>query len=574
MPTASTAILEALAETGVRYLFANFGSDHPGIVEAIAEARTTGRVIPEIVTSPNEMVALSAAQGYAQASGQAQAVLVHVDCGTQALGGAVHNAARNRAPVLILAGLSPATQAGELKGSRNEFIQWIQDVPDQPGIVRNYVKYENEIRYGRNARQIIHRAMQIATSDPKGPVYLTVAREVLEQEVPPTPARDGAGLLWPALGAAALADADIARLADALGTARRPLVVTSYLGRDLTAVGELVRLVHTLGLGVLESAPSAVNFPTGDPLYQGNQWNQPRQNEALAAADLVLVLDSDIPWIPTVNRPAAEAAIYHIDVDPLKERLPLWYIDTRRSWRADTATVLRQLNDHVARQKLDLALSGQRAAHWHAMAAARRERLARLEAMPEGAEITPEYLAACVRRHINDDTIVLNEGISNYHTVINHLGLTHPGSMLTSGGSSLGWHGGAAIGVKLAQPERTVVAMAGDGSYMFSVPSSVHWMARQYRTPFLTVIFNNRGWKSPKLSALALHPDGYASRANALDVEFDPPPDYAAIAGAAGGAYARTLRRPDEVEAAVAEAFAVVRNERRAAVLDVWVPHL
>ena len=93
-----------------------------------------------MLTCPNEMVALSAAHGYAQVSGEAQAVIVHVECGTQALGGAVHNALRGRVPVLIFAGATPYTQEGELKGSRNEWIQWIQDIADQRGIVRNYVE--------------------------------------------------------------------------------------------------------------------------------------------------------------------------------------------------------------------------------------------------------------------------------------------------------------------------------------------------------------------------------------------------------------------------------------------------
>jgi acetolactate synthase-1/2/3 large subunit len=109
---------------------------------------------------------------------------------------------------------------------------------------------------------------------------------------------------------------------------------------------------------------------------------------------------------------------------------------------------------------------------------------------------------------------------------------------------------------------------------MFSVPSTVHWMARRYKTPFLQVVYNNRGWRAPKLSALAVHPDGHASRADDIGVSFDPPPDYSAIAAAAGGAYARKVERPDEVEAAIAEALRVVNQERRAAVLDVWLPHL
>src|SRR5215467_4819398 len=121
MYTASAAFLEALNEAGVSYIFANWGSDHPALIEALAEARATGRKVPEIITCPNEMVALSAAQGYAQVSGRAQAVVVHVECGTQSLAGAIHNAAKGRVPVLIIAGASPFTQDGELAGSRNEF---------------------------------------------------------------------------------------------------------------------------------------------------------------------------------------------------------------------------------------------------------------------------------------------------------------------------------------------------------------------------------------------------------------------------------------------------------------------
>src|SRR5215469_6502904 len=176
-----------MREAGVRYLFANLGSDHTAIIEAYAQASKNGDTtrLPELILCPHEGVALSAAQGYAQVSGEAQAVLVHVDCGTQNLGGAVHNAARGRVPVLILAGLSPVTAGGKLPGTRNEFIHWLQDTADQAGIVRGYAKYAHEIRTGRNAKQLVHRALQIARSDPAGPVYLTAAREVLEEPAPP-----------------------------------------------------------------------------------------------------------------------------------------------------------------------------------------------------------------------------------------------------------------------------------------------------------------------------------------------------------------------------------------------------
>lgn len=570
MHTAGTAFLEALKEAGVSYIFANLGSDHPAIIESVAEGRANGRGFPEMLTCPNEMVALSAAQGYAQVSGQAQAVIVHVECGTQALGGALHNAARGRVPVLIFAGATPYTQEGELKGSRNEWIQWIQDITDQRGIVRNYVKFDYEFRTGRNIKQIVHRALQLSKSDPKGPVYLVGAREVMEEEVTPVAIDIGE---WTPIMPSPLRTEDAVSLAQALATAKWPLAVTSFVGRDPAAVGELTKLCRRLGMALLEQSPTVVNFSPDDPLYMGNRWSEPYQEPVLAEADVVLVLDSDAPWVPSISKPNPQAAIFHIDVDPLKQDIPLWYIKARRVFRADCATALAQINAALDGINLDAGAVQERGAHYAQQHAQRTQELKRLE-QPNGAIITPEYLTACLRKHIDDNTIVLSETITNYPTIANHLRPSRPGSYFLSGGSSLGWNGGAAIGAKLAYPDKTVISLTGDGSYMFSVPSTVHWMARKYKTPFLQIIFNNGGWRSPKLSALAMHPTGYASRANAVDVEFDPAPDHAAIAAAAGGAYARKVERPEEVETALAEALAVVRDEKRCAVLDVHLPHL
>src|SRR5690348_12818607 len=316
MYTASSALLEALHDAGVSYIFANLGSDHPALVEAIAAARALGTPIPKVITCPNEMVAMAAAQGYAQISGRAQAVVVHVECGTQSLAGAVHNAARCRVPVLVFAGASPFTQEGELRGSRNEFIHWLQDVSDQRGIVRGYMKYNVELRTGRNIKQMIFRAMQIAHSDPKGPAYLVGAREVMEEEVPRV---EVDASRWTRIEPGALPEAAAQEIAGALAGAKRPLVVTSYLGRNPAAVGELVKLAQCLGVGVLESVPNYLNFPDDHELFVGAQGNEPVQNRALAEADVVLVADADVPWIPLVNHPQADARIYHIDIDPLKE---------------------------------------------------------------------------------------------------------------------------------------------------------------------------------------------------------------------------------------------------------------
>jgi acetolactate synthase-1/2/3 large subunit len=563
--TTSTALLEAMREAGARYVFANLGSDHTAIMEAYALADRAGaaRPLPELVLCPHESVALSAAHGYAQVSGQPQAVIVHTDCGTQNLGGAIHNASRGRVPVLIFAGLSPMTQEGELTGTRTEFIHWLQDTPDQRGMLRGYAKYEHEIRSGRNVKQIVHRAMQIACSEPAGPVYLTAAREVLEEQLPPQPPQ---GDWWDPVAPAALAPEVADEVAAALAGARSPLVVTSYLGRDPSAVPELVRLCELAAVAVIESVPMRVNFPGDHPLHLGYQWNGQEQNPALAEADVIVVLGSDVPWIPARNRPNRAARLYVIDVDPLKAQLPLWHVPATRYAMADLATALRQLSGRLAASRLDeAAIAARAAAIMAAHEAQRAEWASREHPMPDGT-ITPEYLVACVRDVLGPDALVLTEAISSYQVVSEHLQASRPGSLLGSGGGSLGWSGGAAVGAKLAAPDRTVVSLVGDGSYMFGVPSSAQWMARRYHAPSLTVIFDNQGWKAPSLSALAVHPAGGGFAAS-----FRPAADLAGVAAAAGGAYARTVATAGLLTPTLREALDCVKNGQ-GAVVSVRVP--
>lgn len=564
--TTSTAFLEALQEAGVSYIFSNLGSDHPAMIEALAQARKENKKLPKVITCPHEFVALSAANGYAQVTGEPQAVVVHVECGTQNLGGALHNAARGRVPVLIFAGASPYTQEGELFGSRNEFIHWIQDVHDQRGIVRGYTKYDNEIRTGSNVKQLVHRALQIAQSGPKGPVYLVGPREVMEEEtIPVTINKEH----WQPVAPAALPSQGVDQIIKDLLKAEKPLIITSYLGRNERAVYELVKFSERLAIPVLESVPNYMNFPTDNPMHCGFQWNT-KQNELLAEADFILVLDSDVPWIKTVNKPSQDAIIYHIDIDPIKEHMPLWYIPSKRYFGADTEIALKQLYDYVSNQPINNKFIKQRYEKITRIHNKIKAELRENEQLNDDV-ITAEYLTACVREIVDDNTIVINEGISNYETIYKHIQATKPGAILGSGAGSLGWNGGAAIGAKLALKDKKVISLTGDGSYMFSIPSTVHWMARKYETPFITVIYNNRGWKSPKLSTLAVHPSGIASEMNDFNVDFDPHADLAKIAEAAGGAFAQTVKDPKELKNALQNAVKAV-EEGRAAVLDVYLP--
>jgi len=565
--TTSSAFLEALAEAGVRYIFANLGSDHPGLIEALAQARAEGREdeLPQLIVCPHETVALSAAHAYASVSRRPQAVLVHVDSGTQNLGGAVSNAMRGRVPVLIFAGAAPYTIAGELPAGRNEFIHWLQDVPDQRGILRGYVKYSGEIRTGRNVKQLVHRALQIARSEPAGPVYLVGAREVMEEPLEPytvDPAQ------YSPVAPAALAAEVVQEIATALAGARYPLIITSYLGRNPDAVPALVELAGLLAIGVLESAAFCVNFPGDHPLHRGYQFTTTEQNPVLAEADVILVVDSDVPWIHATSRPSPGAAIYAIDTDPLKPQMSMWHTPARRFAAADSKVALEQ----ICRFVLDKVLvdAGAVETRRGVVTAASRARRAALESLeqPEPGVITPRYLTACVRELLaGTDALVLTEAITNYQAVAEHLRASRPGSLLGSGGGSLGWAGGGAVGAKLASsPERTVVSLVGVGSYLFGVPSSAHWVARRYHAPSLTVIYDNRGWAAPKFSTLQVHAHGTAAAADDFHVSLHPEVDLPGVAAAAGGAYGVTVTDPRELPRALKDALAVVHGGRSAVV--------
>jgi acetolactate synthase-1/2/3 large subunit len=564
-------LLEALAEAGVSYIFANLGSDHPGLIEALAQVRAQGREeeFPRLIVCPHEAVALSAAHAYAMVTGEPQAVIVHVDVGTQNLGGAVSNAMRGRAPVLVFAGAAPFTLEGELPGGRNEFIHWIQDVRDQRGILRNYVKYDNEIRTGRNVKQLVHRALQISRSEPAGPVYLIAAREVMEEPLEPYAVnRAEFGPVAPV----ALADEVAAEIATALAGAQRPLVVTSYLGRDPAAVPELVELCELLAVPVLESMAYHVNFPADHPLHAGFQYHTVAQNPVLAQADVILAIDSDVPWITAVNRPSAGAAIYCVDVDPLKTQMNMWQVPARRFAAASARVAVEQ----IARFVRDHQLAGPHVVEVRREAAARAhdqelaERAGREQPRSDGV-ITAEYLTACVRRLLEgEDALVLTEVVTNSKVVADHLRPNRPGSVIHNGGAALGWAGGAAVGAKLAAPDRTVVCLVGDGSFLFGVPSSAQWVARRYGTPALTVIYDNRGWAAPKFSALQVHPDGAAAVAGDFNVSFDPEVDLPGVARAAG-AYGVTVSDAGELPQVLKDALAVVHGGR-SAVVSVQLP--
>ena len=537
------------------------------------------------------MVALSAADGMARLTNKPQCVIVHVDVGTQGLAAAVHNASCGRAPVLIFAGLSPYTIEGEYRGSRTEYIHWIQDVPDQKQIVAQYCRYTGEIKAGRNVKQIVNRALQFATSDPQGPVYLCGAREPMEEEIEPYRLDQE---VWKAVGPAALPQEAVQMIAEELVKAKEPLLVVGYTGRYADSVTTAVALADKIpGLRVLDTGGSDMCFPNDHPAALGLRYGS---DPAITTADFILVVDCDVPWIPTQCKPKADARIVHIDVDVLKRQMPVFYIPAYARFSANSAASFKQLNEHLAsNSQLSAALSDES----HTSAARKRQEshtarwnkakdLAKIPENPQQSSIDPHILGGQIRTAVPRDTIFAIEAVTLSLFISDQIAAVLPKSWINCGGGGLGWSGGGALGIKLgtdyqhrdeASGDRIgnnkgkfVCQIVGDGTYMFSVPGSVYWIAQRYDIPILTVVLNNKGWNAPRKSMLLVHPHGHGSKVDnrELNISFEPTPDYAGIAKAASGgkAWAGTVSTVAELLEQLPQAVEAVKGGR-CAVLEV-----
>jgi thiamine pyrophosphate-dependent acetolactate synthase large subunit-like protein len=487
-----------------------------------------------------------------------------------------------------------------MRGSRTEYIHWIQDVPDQKQIVAQYCRYSAELKTGKNVKQMVNRALQFAKSDPQGPVYLCGAREVMEMDIEPYNIRQE---MWKPVELGGLPSSAVREIASALADAKEPLVITAYSGRNHAMSPALVELANTVkGLRVLDTGGSDMCFPADHPAWLGLRFGN---EESIRTADVILVLDCDVPWIQTQCKPRADAMIFHVDVDPLKQVMPLFYIDAQARYRADALTTVEQLmamlkSDESFKVKL---AEEEREKRWEALQASHKERLegiaSRAQPLEDGGFGTG-HLCAKLRELCPKDTLWAVEAVTNTAFVHDNLQPTLPGSWLNCGGGGLGWSGGGALGIKLASDHEAllqggkgkfVVQIVGDGTFLFSVPGSVYWISRRYNIPVLTIILNNKGkpapnpwhylargtllttagWNAPRKSLLLVHPDGLGSKATneEINISFDPAPDYAGIAKAAAGGdiFAGRVDKAAELEDMLKKAIEAVQGGQTA-VLD------
>ncbi|HEX6080052.1 MAG TPA: thiamine pyrophosphate-requiring protein [Methylomirabilota bacterium] len=552
------AYLELLAARGVEYFFANAGTDFAPLIEAYARRSAQGQASPRPITVPHEVPAVAMAHGYTMVTGRAQVVMVHVIVGAGNAAGGVINAARSNVPMLFSAGRNPITEAGDA-GSRDRPIHWAQEAFDQAGMLREFVKWDYELKRFDQLETVVDRALTVAQAEPRGPVCLTLPREVLAERHDAIEYADPARSVVPS---ATVPDpAAVDEVAAMLAGARNPIVITKAAGRDPAAVPALVQLAEALGAPVFDQFHTYVNFPQDHPLHGGFD-----AAPHLEEADVILVVESDVPWFPQLKRPRPEARVIHLGVDPLFARYPVRGFPADAALAGTPRLALTALAEAVAR-RVDAAAVAERRARWTAAGAKRREAaIAKGRAAAREQPLDMLGVSRAIGDVLDERTLVVNE----YDLDATQCTFTRPGTFFAappSGG--LGWGLGAALGAKLASPDRDVICCVGDGAYIFGSPTASHFVSRAYNLPVLFVIFNNRTWNAVKRAVQTYARDGWAVRTDAMPLTaLEPSPDYEVLCRASGG-HGEKVEDPAALPDALRRALRIIREEKRQVVLNV-----
>jgi acetolactate synthase-1/2/3 large subunit len=551
--------IEAMNEIGVEYLFCNFGTDHAPLIEELARYEAMGLRAPKVILCPHENVAIHMAGGYAQMTGRGQAVLVHVDTGTANAAMGMHNLFRGRVPVMLIAGSAPFTSFGELAGSRDIYVHFIQQPFDQGSLVRPYVKWEYTLPSGITTKEILRRAHSIMQSEPAGPVYLMLPREILTQSWNNQSVRAFSGDRYGPVPSSGADPELIDQLAARLLDAKNPMLITGYGGRDRETSNAIECISAFAGIKVVDFL-SFVNIGRSFPHFGGFE------SGSMAEVDVGLLVDVDVPWIPTATSENPSTFWAQIDVDVLKGASPMWTFPANLRIQGRSSRVLAQLHTSLERA----------ATPSFKMAAKKRvERLTvgrdtqlrnfkELAANPGGiGEINTHYICAEIGKAIKPDDIVVNEAVTRQVIPNMQIPRPKPGTMISNAGGGLGASGGTALGVKLACPNRLVVQIVGDGSFYFNNPTAVYAIAKQYDLPIFTVVLDNMGWAAVKGATLRVYPEGQAKANELYHAALPKGMEFSKVVEVAGG-YGEQIVDPADVPDAISRCLAEIRKGRSA----------
>jgi acetolactate synthase I/II/III large subunit len=443
--------------------------------------------------------------------------------------------------------------------------------------VRPYVKWEYNLPSGVVVKEALRRAHTVMHSEPRGPAYMTLPRETLAESWDASSIHGFDAARFGAVHLRGLTHGQAGQIAERLMQAKNPMVVTSYLGRNPAAVVLLDELARTCGMPVYEASPTYLCMPRSSPCFAGFDTAQ-----ALRDADVGLLLDVDVPWLPKYSPVNPDTHWTLLDTDALKENFPMWGFATHERLQVDCATALADVLEAIkARRAAHPEFDGAVARRMQVLAQARDRRLqaAHLAAQDPGQPdaLSPAHVCAAVNRALRADDVVVNEAIRNTLNVLNQTQREQPLTLLSSAGGGLGYSGGMALGVKLAAKHagkaQRVIQIVGDGGFHFSTPSSVYAVAQQYQLPILTVVLDNGGWQAVKEATLRVYPDGAAAQSGQFQAKLGGEKRDFAMVGQAFGAHGETVRDPADLDAALARCLQAL-DAGQAAVLVVRIKPL
>lgn len=563
--TVAHTLMKMLDERHVDCFFSNSGTDFTPIIDALARYHNDTKM--KTIVAPHENTAIAMAHGHFLLSGKPQVVMAHVNVGTANMGLGIINASRSRVPMLVLAGKTPWYES-DVDGCRTNFVQWGQDTFDQGAYFREFTKWDYELKGGFNLETIVDRAFAVAGTNPAGPVYLTLPKESLCQKV------DGLKLSDPARQIASKPsrpnEQALEVAARILLEAKNPLVVTAEAGRYRGAPEALVRFAQQHAIPVIEHGKrNFFNFPTIHPMHLG--FNP---SPYVEQADVIVAVESHVPWIPALSKVKKAPLMIQIGVDPLCQNIPMRSFPVDVSIAGDPAQSLKELtrkltdimSEAIDYDKRRKAIK-ERYTKWHAEHTRLYEDyFAQAGKDADKKAITKRYLSMCIGQAIDDDVVIFNEYDLDPFLVPRELADSWFENSVASG---LGWSLGAALGGQLASPERTMVVTVGDGSYLFNTPLSAHYAAAAYELPILIIVFNDTAWTTIKKSYLGTTPDGWGKRTGVMPLcDFDLTVKFEKLAESCGG-IGLTVERPSELLDVLKKSIAIVRNEKKHVLLNV-----
>ena len=552
------AILEAFRNLDIDYIISSPGSEWSPVWEALARQKITETDGPTYINCWHETLAVNMAVGYSRITGRMQAVLLHAGVGLLQGSIGIHGATLGEVPLLVCSGESNSYGENPEMDPQGQWYRNLSVVGGPNKFVDPFTKWSGQATSPYTLYEQLVRAGELAQRIPQGPTYLDIPIETMIHDWSPSAKIRKV----PAAPKLQPTPESISNLAELLVNAENPLIITESAGRTPEGFANLLKLCELLAIPVVESAPIYSNFPKSHPLHMG--FNpKPYMNEA----DVVVVIASRAPWYPPYEGPN-QATVVAMGETPIKGHMVYQNLMADHYVEGDLPISLGLVVDAVeASGAANSSKVAERRSRWEAEHNKIVENIkAAQEAAKTKSPIDPVWLCAALNEVMPKDAIYVEETTSHRGAITRHVDWDDPHRYLHPSGG-LGQGLGLALGVKLAKPDQPVIALMGDGGFLYNPITQSFGVAGEANLPFMTVIFNNGNYEAMRGNHLHYYPDGDAATSDIWHGVHIPGPEYAKLVEPFGG-YGERVEDPAKLTQALQNGLDAVR-QGRISIIDV-----